>query len=209
MAAPDTKVERDARRHHHHPRRRRAEGVRAAAPAGMGTALGRYRQPRLRRHQRQRQDADLHHGRQRRPRDQNTDKTSLYFNAIKASALVNGKSADTAQAVRGGVGYDHNVAPRLFVNVFNDYEYDQFQNLDLRFVVGGGLRFPRGEDGAEPAGPARRRRFQPLEFQHAADAKFRRILLGRRVQLQTERRHVAGAEFPDVQRPDEHRAATA
>ena len=30
-----------------------------------------------------------------------TDKTSLYFNTIKASALVSGQSADTAQAVRG------------------------------------------------------------------------------------------------------------
>jgi putative salt-induced outer membrane protein YdiY len=71
----------------------------------------------------------------------NTDKTSLYFNTIKASALVNGKNADTAEAVRGGVGYDHNLTSRLFLNVFNDYEYDKFQNLDLRFVLGGGLGF--------------------------------------------------------------------
>lgn len=71
----------------------------------------------------------------------NTDKTSLYFNAIKASALVNGRSADTAQAVRGGIAYDHNLARRLFMNVFNDYEYDRFQNLDLRFALGGGLGF--------------------------------------------------------------------
>jgi putative salt-induced outer membrane protein YdiY len=71
----------------------------------------------------------------------NTDKTSLYFNIIKASAQVNGKSASTAQAVRGGLAYDHNVNPRLFVNVFNDYEYDRFQDLDLRFVLGGGLGF--------------------------------------------------------------------
>jgi putative salt-induced outer membrane protein YdiY len=71
----------------------------------------------------------------------NTDKTSLYFNAIKASALVNGTSAGTAQAVRGGIAYDHNVTPRLFISVFNDYEYDKFQNLDLRFVLGGGMGF--------------------------------------------------------------------
>ena len=71
----------------------------------------------------------------------NTDKTSLYFNIIKASALINGKNASTAQAVRGGLAYDHNVSARLFVNVFNDYEYDRFQNLDLRFVLGGGLGF--------------------------------------------------------------------
>jgi len=71
----------------------------------------------------------------------NTDKISIYFNTIKASALINGKSADTAQAIRGGLGYDHNLSPRMFVNVFNDWEYDKFQNLDLRFVVGGGLGF--------------------------------------------------------------------
>ncbi len=71
----------------------------------------------------------------------NTDKTSVYFNAIRASALVNGKNADTAQAVRGGLGYDRNLRPRLFVNAFNDWEYDKFQNLDLRFVLGGGLGF--------------------------------------------------------------------
>ncbi len=71
----------------------------------------------------------------------NTDKTSVYFNLIKASALVNGLSASTAQAVRGGIGYDHNVSRRLFANAFNDYEYDRFQDLDLRFVVGAGLGF--------------------------------------------------------------------
>jgi len=71
----------------------------------------------------------------------NTDKASIYFNLIKASALINGTSAGTAQAVRGGIGYDHNVSPRLFVNAFNDYEYDKFQNLDLRFVLGGGFGF--------------------------------------------------------------------
>ena len=27
------------------------------------------------------------------------------------------------------------------MNVFNDYEYDKFQNLDLRFVLGGGFGF--------------------------------------------------------------------
>ena len=71
----------------------------------------------------------------------NTDKTSIYFNVIKASALVNGKNSDTAQAIRGGAAYDHNLSPRLFVTAFNDWEYDKFQNLDLRFVLGGGLGF--------------------------------------------------------------------
>jgi putative salt-induced outer membrane protein len=70
-----------------------------------------------------------------------TDKTSIYFNAIKASALVDGVNSDTAQAVRGGIGYSRNADTRLFYSVFNDYEYDRFQNLDLRFVIGGGLGF--------------------------------------------------------------------
>jgi putative salt-induced outer membrane protein YdiY len=70
-----------------------------------------------------------------------TDKTSIYFNTIKASALINNRSAGTAEAVRGGLGYSRNLKPRLFANVFNDYEYDKFQNLDLRTVFGGGLGF--------------------------------------------------------------------
>ena len=70
-----------------------------------------------------------------------TDKTTVYFNAIKSSALVNGTKSGTAQAVRGGVGYDHNIGGRFFFDTFNDYEYDRFQNLDLRFVIGGGLGF--------------------------------------------------------------------
>jgi putative salt-induced outer membrane protein YdiY len=74
-------------------------------------------------------------------RQTNSDKTSLYFNTIDAKATSNGKSSETAQAVRGGIGYDHNLRPRLFVNVFNDYEYDKFQNLNLRFVLGGGFGY--------------------------------------------------------------------
>jgi putative salt-induced outer membrane protein len=71
----------------------------------------------------------------------NNDKTSIYFSAIKASAFVSGKNSDTAEAIRGGIGYGHNVNSRLFFNAFNDYEYDRFQDLDLRFVIGGGLGF--------------------------------------------------------------------
>jgi putative salt-induced outer membrane protein YdiY len=67
----------------------------------------------------------------------NNDKTSLYFNLIDSSAKVNGTDSQTAEAVRGGWAYNHNVSPRLFVGVFNDYSYDKFQDLDLRFVLGG------------------------------------------------------------------------
>jgi hypothetical protein len=70
-------------------------------------------------------------------RTTNTDLTKLYFNAIKASALVNGLHSGTAQAIHAGWAYNHNISPKLFVGVFNDYDYDKFQNLDLRFTVGG------------------------------------------------------------------------
>lgn len=71
----------------------------------------------------------------------NTDKTALYFSLIKASARINSLSEDTAEAVRGGISYAHDVNPRLFFSAFNDYEYDRFQDLDLRFVIGGGIGF--------------------------------------------------------------------
>jgi hypothetical protein len=71
----------------------------------------------------------------------NTDKSSLYFNAVSASALANGVNADTARAVRGGWAYQRDLSKRVFANVFNDYEFDRFQSLDLRVVVGVGAGY--------------------------------------------------------------------
>lgn len=70
-----------------------------------------------------------------------TDKATIYFTAIKSSASIAGVQADTAQAIRGGWTYSRNLRPKLFATVFNDWEYDKFQNLDLRFVLGGGLGY--------------------------------------------------------------------
>lgn len=70
------------------------------------------------------------------------DKTTAYFNQIYSKGkLADGTSATTAEAVRGGWAYYRNLSPRLFANLFNDYEYDAFQNLDLRFVLGAGLGY--------------------------------------------------------------------
>ena len=69
----------------------------------------------------------------------NRDKTSVHFNAIRASAFLSGADQKTAQAVRAGWGYNRNLSSRMFINTFNDWEYDRFQNLDLRTVAGGGL----------------------------------------------------------------------
>jgi hypothetical protein len=72
-------------------------------------------------------------------RETRGDKTSIYFNEIYSTGkAVDKSSAKTAQAIRGGWAYSKNLSPRLFINLFNDYEYDLFQSLDLRFVIGGG-----------------------------------------------------------------------
>ena len=69
------------------------------------------------------------------------DKTTLYFNELYSTATIDGKNGATADAIRGGLSYDRKVRSRLFVNVFNDYEKDRFQSLNLRFVLGGGLGY--------------------------------------------------------------------
>lgn len=97
----------------------------------------------------------------------NSDKTTAYFNFIRSSATLNGVSAATAQAVRGGWGYNRNLKPRLFVTTFNDYEYDRFQNLDLRVVLGGGLGYKvwkseRGRLDLIGGGAYNREKFDPI-----------------------------------------------
>jgi hypothetical protein len=74
-------------------------------------------------------------------RASNTSRTSAYFNSIRATAKLGGVNTKTAQAVRGGWGYSRNLKKNIFANAFNDYEYDQFQSLDLRVVLGAGLGY--------------------------------------------------------------------
>ena len=69
------------------------------------------------------------------------DKISLYTTAIYASDDTTPPSRTTAHAIRGGVRGDLNVSEKLFVFGFTDFEYDQFQHLDLRNVIGGGLGY--------------------------------------------------------------------
>ncbi len=74
-------------------------------------------------------------------RASNTTRTTAYFNSISSSAKINGVDSSTAKAVRGGWAYDRNLVKKIFANAFNDYEYDKFQSLDLRVVIGGGLGY--------------------------------------------------------------------
>jgi hypothetical protein len=74
-------------------------------------------------------------------RASNTSRTKAYFNSIAATATVDGVEEQTARAIRGGWAYSRDVTKKLFANAFNDYEYDKFQSLDLRIVLGGGLGY--------------------------------------------------------------------
>jgi putative salt-induced outer membrane protein len=67
-----------------------------------------------------------------------TGNLALYFNQIYSTARVERVNSTIASAVRGGWKYNRNVSPRMFLTGFNDYEHDRFQNLDIRFVAGGG-----------------------------------------------------------------------
>lgn len=69
------------------------------------------------------------------------DKISVYSTAIYTDSAVNGVTSTTAHAIRGGIRGDLNVSDRLFIFGFTDFEYDQFQDLDLRNVLGGGLGY--------------------------------------------------------------------
>ncbi len=66
------------------------------------------------------------------------DKISVYTTAIYTDSAINGVTTTTAHAIRGGVRGDLNVSEKLFIFGFTDFEYDQFQDLDLRNVIGGG-----------------------------------------------------------------------
>jgi putative salt-induced outer membrane protein YdiY len=67
------------------------------------------------------------------------DKISVYTTTLFAQNSTSGVSETTANAIRGGTRYDVNLSDRLFTFGFIDLEFDEFQNLDLRNVFGGGL----------------------------------------------------------------------
>ena len=67
------------------------------------------------------------------------DKLGVYLTSLLAKNRTGGKSLTTANAIRGGIRYDLNFSDRLFAFAFTDLEFDEFQKLDLRLVLGGGL----------------------------------------------------------------------
>lgn len=66
------------------------------------------------------------------------DKITVYANAVYARNNTTGTTEVTAHDIQGGIRGDLNVSPRFFVFGLGDFEYDQFQQLNLRSVFGGG-----------------------------------------------------------------------
>jgi putative salt-induced outer membrane protein len=69
------------------------------------------------------------------------NKISLYSNIIYATDNTTPPSRTTANSIQGGARYDYNLKPRIFVFAIADFAYDEFQHLDLRSVLGGGLGY--------------------------------------------------------------------
>ena len=68
------------------------------------------------------------------------DKLGLYATSVYATNDAAGAIPSvTANTIRSGARYDHDLTKRLFAFVGADFATDDLQNLDLRSVLGGGL----------------------------------------------------------------------
>lgn len=67
------------------------------------------------------------------------NKLTLFANAVYAADNTTPPSRTTAHAIHAGLRDDITVTDGLFVFGFTDFDYDEFQHLDLRNVLGGGF----------------------------------------------------------------------
>jgi putative salt-induced outer membrane protein len=70
------------------------------------------------------------------------DKLSLYAASVYATNDAAGAiPSTTADAIQGGIRYDHDFSARLFAFGNADFQADSLQTLNLRSILGGGLGF--------------------------------------------------------------------
>jgi putative salt-induced outer membrane protein YdiY len=69
------------------------------------------------------------------------DKITVYTTAIYADNATTGTTITTAHDIQGGVWGDLNVGAREFVFAQTDFQYDEFQDLNLRNTIGGGAGY--------------------------------------------------------------------
>ncbi|MBI4904434.1 MAG: DUF481 domain-containing protein [Acidobacteria bacterium] len=67
------------------------------------------------------------------------DKITAAFTSIYSRNSTTGRSMLNANAIRGGLSYSINVDKKMFVIGSTDFEFDEFQKLDLRFVPAAGF----------------------------------------------------------------------
>jgi putative salt-induced outer membrane protein len=68
-------------------------------------------------------------------------KITLNFAQLYATQSTTEPHGATANKVSGGLRVDRDLTSRLFVYGVNAYDFDRFQNLDLRAVLGGGFGY--------------------------------------------------------------------
>ena len=68
-----------------------------------------------------------------------SQKVSFSINWLHTNSLAAGRTFTTAKAVRSGTRYDFNLNEALFAFGSGNWEYDRFQQLDLRNVLGSGV----------------------------------------------------------------------
>jgi putative salt-induced outer membrane protein YdiY len=69
------------------------------------------------------------------------DKITVNYVQIYSSSNASGPKLTTANAKRGGIAYNLDIAPKAFVFGLVNLENDQFQSLDLRFNPAGGAGY--------------------------------------------------------------------
>lgn len=69
------------------------------------------------------------------------NKISLNFAQLYATQSTTLPHGPTANKVSGAFRLDRDLSKRIFIFATNGYDYDRFQNLDLRVVVGGGFGY--------------------------------------------------------------------
>jgi len=66
-----------------------------------------------------------------------TDKVTLYTTTVYTKDDI--LNSVTANAVQGGIRYDHNLTKKMFAYVAADFQHDALQMLDIRSILSGGL----------------------------------------------------------------------
>ena len=70
------------------------------------------------------------------------DRLKSYANTVYATNDAPGAVPSvTANAIQGGIRYDHDITPRLFGFASADFQEDSLQSLNLRSIFGGGLGY--------------------------------------------------------------------